>query len=93
MDGIIACTEREFGYEIFNLGESQTVKLTYLIQLLESALGQKANVNRHPNQPGDVPITFADISKAKDRLGYHPQVKIEQGIPRFVDWFRKAIIQ
>lgn len=93
VDGIIACTEREFGYEIFNLGESQTVKLTYLIQLLESALGQKANVNRHPNQPGDVPITFADISKAKDRLGYHPQVKIEQGIPRFVDWFRKAIIQ
>ena len=93
VDGIIACTEKEFGYSIFNLGESQTVKLSYLIELLEEALGKKANIHRQPNQPGDVPITFADISKAQAVLGYHPRVKIEEGIPRFIDWFRKANAQ
>lgn len=88
VDGILACTTREFGYEIFNLGESQTVKLSHLIELLESALGRKAIIERLPPQPGDVPITYADISKARRVLGYNPQVTIEQGIPRFVEWFR-----
>lgn len=90
LDGILACTKEEFGFEIFNLGESQTVTLSYLIELLENALGKKAIINRQPTQPGDVPITFADISKAKKILGYNPQVKIEEGIPRFVEWFRKT---
>ena len=88
VEGILACTTKEFGFEIFNLGESQTVTLSYLIELLENALGKKAVIERKPLQPGDVPITFADISKAKARLGYNPQVKIEQGIPKFVEWFR-----
>jgi len=88
VDGILACTTKEFGFEIFNLGESQTVTLSYLIELLENALGKKAVIERKPLQPGDVPITFADISRAKARLGYNPQVKIEQGIPKFVEWFR-----
>ena len=90
VDGIMACTQREFGYEIFNLGESQTVTLTRLIELLEQALGCKALINRQPPQPGDVPVTFADVSKARARLGYAPRVKIDQGIPLFVDWFRQA---
>jgi UDP-glucuronate 4-epimerase len=90
LDGIIACTQKEFGYEIFNLGESQTIKLNDLIKLLEKALGKKAVIDRQPEQPGDVPITFADISKARAKLGYHPQVKIEQGLPKFVDWFLKS---
>jgi UDP-glucuronate 4-epimerase len=85
----MACTEREFGYEIFNLGESQTVKLNHLIESLEKSLGKKAIVNRRPTQPGDVPITFADVTKARTKLGYHPRVKIAEGIPLFVDWFRK----
>ena len=89
LDGIIACTQKEFGYELFNLGESQTVKLNDLIALLEKLLGKKAVIDRQPEQPGDVPITFADISKAHAKLGYHPQVKIEQGLPKFVDWFLK----
>jgi UDP-glucuronate 4-epimerase len=90
VDGILACTRQEFGYEIFNLGESQTVTLAYLVQLLEQALGQSAHLNRQPAQPGDVPITFADITKARERLGYAPSVKIEVGIPKFVEWFRSA---
>ena len=91
VDGVMACTEKNFGYEIFNLGESQTVKLSELIALLEGALGKKAVLDRQPTQPGDVPITFADVSKARARLGYNPQVKIAAGIPRFVDWFRHKV--
>jgi UDP-glucuronate 4-epimerase len=88
VDGIIACTNRKFGFEIFNLGESQTVRLSYLINLLEEAVGKKAVIDRQPPAPGDVPITYADISKARKMLDYNPSVKIEKGIPRFVQWFR-----
>ncbi len=85
----MAATQKEFGYEVFNLGESQTVKLNRLIELLEAALGQKAVIDRQPFQPGDVPLTCADISKAREGLGYNPRVKIEQGIPLFVDWLKQ----
>ena len=90
LDGIIACTKKEFGYEIFNLGESETVSLARMIELLEAALGKKAIIDRQPLQPGDVPITFADISKAREKLGYKPRVKFEDGIKLFVEWFRKT---
>jgi UDP-glucuronate 4-epimerase len=90
LDGIMACTRKEFGFEIFNLGESQTVELDYLISLIEKALGKKAIIDRQPAQPGDVPITYADISKARKILGYNPQIKIEQGIPNFIEWFRQT---
>ena len=75
-------------HEVFNLGESETTELSRLIQLLEESLGNKAVIDRQPMQPGDVPITFADISKARQLLSYNPQTKIEQGIPKFVEWFR-----
>jgi UDP-glucuronate 4-epimerase len=86
--GILACTEREFGYEIYNLGESETVTLNRLLELLEAALGKKAIIDRKPPQPGDVPLTCANISKARAQLNYQPKVKIDQGIPLFVEWFR-----
>ena len=89
LDGIMACAEKKFGYEIFNLGESETVKLSQLIELLESALGKRAVLDRQPPQPGDVPLTCADISKARTLLDYQPKTKIEQGIPLFVDWLRE----
>jgi UDP-glucuronate 4-epimerase len=89
LNGIIACTQKEFGFEIFNLGESQTVKLGRLIELLEAALGKKAVIDRQPLQPGDVPVTSANITKARAKLGYDPQVKIEPGIKFFIDWFLK----
>jgi UDP-glucuronate 4-epimerase len=88
LDGIIASTQKEFGFEIFNLGESECVTLARLIELIESALGKKATIERLPMQPGDVPLTYADISKAEQMLGYHPKVKIEEGIEKFVAWFR-----
>src|SRR5664280_1823677 len=92
LDGVMACTQKEFGFDIFNLGESQTVRLDRLIALLEGALGKQAVIDRQPPQPGDVPLTCADISKARTKLGYAPRVKIEQGIPLFVDWFTRNIV-
>lgn len=91
LSGIVAATQKEFGFEIINLGESQTVSLARLIELLEAALGKKAVLDRQPLQSGDVPITYANIEKARRLLGYHPQVKIEQGIPRFVEWFKTTV--
>ncbi|EEF58963.1 SDR family NAD(P)-dependent oxidoreductase [Pedosphaera parvula] len=90
VDGVVACTERKFTYEIFNLGGSETVNLSRLIEVLEQSLGKKAIIQRHPAQPGDVPLTYADITKSHQLLNYAPKVKIEQGIPLFVDWFRQA---
>ena len=63
--------------------------MSRLIELLETALGVKAEINREPVQPGDVPITFANIEKAQRLLGYNPQIKIVDGIPRFIEWLRQ----
>lgn len=76
-------------FEIFNLGESQSISLSRLIQLLEEALGKKAMIDPQPLQPGDVMLTCADISKARQYLGYNPQTPIEQGIVEFVTWYRQ----
>jgi UDP-glucuronate 4-epimerase len=89
VQGFLAALDRCAGFEIVNLGESRTVELRELVQLIEKAVGKKAQLRQLPAQPGDVPITYADISKAKRLLGYDPQVDIEEGIRRFVDWFRK----
>jgi UDP-glucuronate 4-epimerase len=75
-------------YEVINLGESRTVELRELISLLEKTLGCKAQIDWQPAQPGDVPQTFADIAKARRLLNYDPQTKIEDGIRKFVNWFR-----
>jgi UDP-glucuronate 4-epimerase len=77
-------------FEVVNLGESQTIELRELIALLEKALSREAIIDRQPMQPGDVPQTFADITKARRLLGYSPQTKIEEGIGRFVEWFLKS---
>src|SRR5437879_6012531 len=89
LEGVMACTQKQFGYEIFNLGESETVKLSHLIHLLEQTLGKQAVIERLPPQPGDVPLTCADISKARAKLAYNPSVKIAQSIPLVIDWFMR----
>jgi UDP-glucuronate 4-epimerase len=75
-------------YEVVNLGESRTVELNELISLLEKELDMRAIIDRQPPQPGDVPQTFADVSKARALLDYNPQTPIEEGLHRFVEWFR-----
>ena len=77
-------------HDIFNLGESETTELSRLIELLEQNLDMRAVIDRQPMQPGDVPETFADISKANQLLNYRPTTKIEDGIPKFIEWFRAA---
>jgi UDP-glucuronate 4-epimerase len=90
VQGVRAAIDYErTNYEIFNLGESETVELKDLIRLLEENLGKKAIIEQKPMQPGDVPLTFADISKARELLNYNPTTKIEQGIPKFTDWFTR----
>lgn len=95
IDDIIAGVRAAIDYdgsmhEVFNLGESETTELSRLIELLEISLGKKAVIDRQPMQPGDVPITYADISKARKLLSYDPQTKIEDGIPKFVEWFKSV---
>ena len=80
---------RRTPFEIFNLGENQTTTLTDLIVSIENALGKKAIIEHLPEQQGDMPLTCADIDKARALLGYHPRVKISEGIPKFVDWYLK----
>jgi UDP-glucuronate 4-epimerase len=88
IDGVMACVRQNFGYEIFNLGGSSPTTLSHLIELLEQALHKKALIEGRPDQPGDVPRTWADVTKSARRLGYAPKIKIEQGIPLFVEWLR-----
>ena len=90
IDGTLAALEYDGApFDIFNLGESETIPLKDLITAIEQALGKKAQINRLPEQPGDVPLTCADISKARKLLGYNPQTPFSVGLPRFVDWFRE----
>ena len=88
--GIVAALNIPAGFEIINLGGSEAVSLRELVKLIEQAVGRPATIRWLPAQPGDVPLTHADISKAKRLLGYAPEVSINQGIPRFVDWFRNV---
>jgi UDP-glucuronate 4-epimerase len=88
VDGIVNAIGIKEGYEIINLGNSDVVELRYLIRIIEKNLGKKAKIKGLPDQPGDVPITYADISKARSLIRYNPQVKIEEGIKRFVEWYR-----
>lgn len=87
IDGVVSSLERCSGYRIYNLGESRTVELRRLIELIEKNLGKRADIEQLPLQPGDVPITYADVSRAKKELDYNPQVPIEEGIKRYVAWF------
>ena len=90
--GIVNSIERCSGYNIYNLGESRVVPLMELISLIEQQLGKKAKIKYLPLQPGDVAITYADISKARNELDYQPQVDINEGIRLFVKWFKESIV-
>lgn len=76
-------------FDIFNLGENQTIELKDLIAAIETAMGRKAKINYLPEQPGDVPLTCADISKAQKFLGYRPTTPLASGLPRFIEWFHQ----
>jgi UDP-glucuronate 4-epimerase len=88
IDGTMAALSYDqSGFHIFNLGESETIQLKDLIAAIEKALGKTAKINQLPEQPGDVPLTCADISKARKLLGYNPKTSLSVGLPKFIDWF------
>jgi UDP-glucuronate 4-epimerase len=77
-------------FDIFNLGESETIQLKDLISAIENALRKKAKINPLPEQPGDMPLTCADISKARELLGYNPTTRFNDGLLRFIEWFLQS---
>lgn len=87
-EAALAFTGGEPGFDVFNLGESQTTTLLRLVELLSAAMGVTPAIEWKPAQPGDVERTCADVSRARRVLGYAPRVPVEDGIPRFVEWFR-----
>jgi UDP-glucuronate 4-epimerase len=86
--GVLGALSAPHGYRVYNLGESATISLNDLVALLERATGLRAKRKALPLQPGDVPVTFADISRARAEIGYDPKTPIEEGINRFVRWYR-----
>jgi len=86
VDGVLASIERCDGFEVINLGGSRTTTLERLVELLSDRLGVRPTIERRPDQPGDVPITFADVTRAKQILDWEPRVPIEEGIDRFCAW-------
>lgn len=88
VDGVLRAIDRCQGYEIYNLGESRTTSLKELVDLVGEVTGRQLELERLPAQPGDVPITYADVSKARTRLGYEPTTPVEAGLRRFVEWYR-----
>ena len=89
VDGVVRSLDRPNGFRIYNLGESRTVTLRELTEKLAAALGVELRADRQPAQPGDVDTTYADVSRAREELGYAPSVPIEEGLERFVAWYRE----
>ena len=89
IDGVVSSLSRCNGYAIYNLGESRVIELLDLINLIEKNLEKKAKIIWLPPQPGDVDVTYADVTKAKNELAYNPQVKVEEGIKQFIIWFKQ----
>ncbi|GAB4235697.1 MAG: GDP-mannose 4,6-dehydratase [Deltaproteobacteria bacterium] len=88
VSGVLGAMDAPPGYRVYNLGESATISLSGLVDRIEAACGMPAARRHLPPQPGDVPVTFADISRAKAEIGYDPRTPIALGISRFVEWYR-----
>jgi len=89
VDGVLKAIDHNVPYDIFNIGESQITELRELIGYIEKYLGKKAVIDRLPDQPGDVPITYADITKSRKVLGYDPKTKAEEGVKKFMEWYKE----
>lgn len=91
VDGVVRSLDRTKGFEVYNLGGSQMVTLKDLVANIEARVGKEAILDRKPDQPGDVPLTYADVSKAERELGYQPKVRIEEGLDRFIAWYKQKV--
>jgi UDP-glucuronate 4-epimerase len=88
VDGTVRALERTEGYRVYNLGESETITVLELIELIGEALGRDPKIRFLPQEAGDVPATWADVTRAREELGYEPSVPIGEGIREFADWYR-----
>lgn len=88
INAIISAINYKCEFEIFNLGSSKPIELNYLISQIEKSLGKKAKIKQISEQPGDPPITYADITKSKKKLNYKPKIEFEEGINNFVQWLK-----
>jgi len=89
ISGVLAALDRNEGYRVYNLGHHRMVSIDELVAEIGAALGIEPRIHRLPAQPGDVSRTCADISRARDLLGYEPRTPLEEGIARFVEWYRE----
>jgi UDP-glucuronate 4-epimerase len=89
VSGVLGALTAPPGYRVYNLGESATISLSDLVALIEKACGKVAVRRFRPPQPGDVPVTYADISRARKEIGYDPRTAIGLGVSRFVEWYRR----
>jgi UDP-glucuronate 4-epimerase len=89
VDGVVRALDRPQGYRIYNLGTNRTISLLSLLDLISAGLDRAPRIVRLPDQPGDVPLTYADITLARSELGYEPATKLDDGIAAFIDWYRK----
>jgi UDP-glucuronate 4-epimerase len=89
VSGVLGALAAPPGYRVYNLGESATISLSDLVELIGKACGKSAARRFKPPQPGDVPVTYADISRARKEIGYDPRTPIARGVGLFVDWYRK----
>ena len=87
--GVVAAVDTPLGFEVINLGNCSPIRLDKLIEKISTAVGKEAIIERLPNQPGDVPMTFAEVTKAKQLLGYAPDTPLDVGLKAFVNWLNE----
>jgi len=90
INGIMLSVEKNIGFEIINLGKGNPIKINEFVDAIEKLLGKKAEKTFIGRQKGDVPLTFADISKARNLLGYAPKTSLEAGMAKFIEWYKKT---
>ncbi|KAI9208172.1 uncharacterized protein BJ171DRAFT_595979 [Polychytrium aggregatum] len=93
VSGVLASIDKPHPCEVFNLGNSQTINLNGFIEVIEDVVGKKALIKQLPDQPGDVPLTYADLTKSSRMLGYRPQTSLREGMSKFVEWYRHFRVQ
>ena len=91
VQGVVAALDADFEYEVINLGYSKPVPMREFVTIVEELVGKKATIVSRPLPPSELPITHAEISKARRLLGYEPKTSLEEGLPRFVDWFQREV--
>ncbi len=92
VSGVLAALDADLAYELINLGRGETISLSEFIRLIEGVVGRDATIVREPPKPGDMPVTHADITKARTLLGYDPVVSVEEGMERFWAWYQREIL-